>query len=66
MQTTLMSVDKWMGKDLVYIYSGLLIIYNKESNNAIFSNMDALKIIIPSEVRKKNKCLYRITYIYII
>ena len=31
--------DRWMGKDVVYIYNGVLLSYREEWSNAICSNM---------------------------
>ena len=35
-----MSTDRWMDKDVVCIYSGMLLSHKKEQNNANCSNMD--------------------------
>ena len=35
-----MSTDRWMDKDVVHIYNGILLGHKKEQNNAICSNMD--------------------------
>ena len=43
METTLMSIDRWMDKeDVAYTYSGILLSHKKEWNNAICS-MDGLR-----------------------
>ena len=36
-----MSIDRWMDKDVVHIYNGILFSHKKECNNAICSNMGA-------------------------
>ena len=35
-----MPIDRWMDKDMVHIYNGILLSHKKEWNNAICSNMD--------------------------
>ena len=35
-----MSIDRWMDKDVVHIYSGILLSHENKWNNAICSNMD--------------------------
>jgi len=40
METTLVSIDKWVDEDMVHIYNGILLSRKKEWNNAIYSNMD--------------------------
>ena len=40
METTLMSIEWWMDKDVVHIYNGILLSPKKEWNNAICSNTD--------------------------
>ena len=42
-ETTYMSINRWMDKDVVHIYNGILLSHKKEWNNAIFSNMDATR-----------------------
>ena len=57
-----MSIDGGMDKDMVYIYNGILLSYKKEQNNAIWSNMDDLEIVILSEIsqRKTNTVWYHL------
>ena len=44
METTLMSIERWMDKEnVVHIYNGILLSHKKERNNAICSNMDAAR-----------------------
>ena len=38
-----MSIDRGMDNDVAHIYNGILVSHQKEWNNAIFCNMDALK-----------------------
>ena len=43
METTDLSIDRWMDKDdvvYIYTYKGILLSHKKEQNNAICSNMD--------------------------
>ena len=35
-----MSIDRWMGKDMVQMSNGILLSHKIEWNNAICSNMD--------------------------
>ena len=57
LEATKRSVDRPMDKDVVcvyiYIYThkGILLSYEKEWNNAIYSNMN--EIIIPNELSQK-------------
>ena len=37
-----MSINRWMAKDVVYIYNGILFSHKKEQNFAICNNMDGL------------------------
>ena len=39
-EATRMYTDKWMDKDVVQIYSGILITHKTEWNNAIWGNVD--------------------------
>ena len=59
-----MSTDRWMDKeDVVLIYNGILLNYNKEGNDAICSNMDGPRGYHSkwSEVRKR-QIPHEITY----
>ena len=48
-----MSMDRWTDKeDVVHIYNGVLLIYKKEWNNAICSNMDGLRDSHICEIRQ--------------
>ena len=38
-----MSIDRWMDKEDVHIYNGILLGHEKEQNNAICGNMDGLR-----------------------
>ena len=59
MEITYMSIDRWMyKKDVVHIYSGILLSHKKEWNDAICSNIDDLEMIIPSKVSQKDKDQY--------
>ena len=40
METTSVSIDKWMDEDMVHIHNGILLSHKKEWNKAIYSNMD--------------------------
>ena len=48
-----MSTNRWMDKDVVLIYNGILLSHKKEQNNAICATWMQLEIIILSEVRKR-------------
>ena len=59
MEAAQMSTDRWMDKeDVVHTYSGLLLSHKKEWNDAIFSNIEDLEIIILGEVSQKEKDKY--------
>ena len=55
METTYMSINRWMDKDVVRIYKGILLNHNKEQNSIICNNMGTTEIIILSEVSQKEK-----------
>ena len=38
-----MFINRWMDKDVVYLYSGILLSHKKEWNDAIYSNLDGLR-----------------------
>ena len=50
-------------EDAVYIYNGILFSHKKEQNNAIYSNMDGLEIVILSEISQTQKDKYMILLI---
>ena len=60
-----MSINRGMDKEMVNIYSGLLLSHKKEWNNAICSNkwID-LEIVVRSEVSQTEKDKYNITYMW--
>ena len=61
-----MSIDRWMDKDVVYIYNGMLLSHKKEWNNAICSNMDGPRDY-HSKQRKSDRerqTPYDITYMW--
>ena len=37
------STEEWIKKDVVHIYSGILLSHKTEGNNAICSNIDAIR-----------------------
>ena len=43
MDRTSMSINRWMDKDVVYLYSGLLLSHKEGWNDVIFSNMFATR-----------------------
>ena len=60
-----MSIDRWMDKDVLHIYNGVLPSHKKEWNNAICSNMDG-----PRDYHTKwskldrERQIYDITYMW--
>ena len=66
METTLMSIQRWMDKDVVHIYNGVLLSHEKEQNNAIFRNMDAAGDLHNkwSKSKREWKMPYDITYMW--
>ena len=40
MEATYMSINRWMDKEVIHIYNGILLIHKKWWSNAICSNMD--------------------------
>ena len=40
METTQVSINGWVDKDVVYIHNEILLVHKKERNFAISSNMD--------------------------
>ena len=57
-ETTWISPDRWMDKDKVHIYNGILLSHKKEWNNAICSNMNRSRDYHRSEVSQKEKDKY--------
>ena len=47
-------INRWMDKDVVHIHNGILLRHKKEWNNAIWSNIAQLEIIILTQ-KEKNK-----------
>jgi len=41
-EATLVSIKRWLDKDVVYVYNGILISYTKEWNFVICYNVDGL------------------------
>ena len=59
METTLMSINRWMDKkDVVHMYNGILLSHKNEWNNAFAATWMQLEIIILSEVSQKEKDKY--------
>ena len=61
-----MSIKRWMDKDVVHIYNGVLLSHEKEQNNAIFRNMDAAGDLHNkwSKSKREWKMPYDITYMW--
>ena len=63
METTWMSIDRWVDKDVVHVYSGILLSHKKW--DAICSNMDATRDYhTKQKVSQKEKDKYDITYMW--
>ena len=62
MESTYMSIDRWMDEDVVQIYNEILLSFKKEQNNAICSNMNGLEKITLSEVNQKDKNKYHMIW----
>ena len=59
MEATQMSIHRWMDKeDGIHVFSGVLLSYKKEWNNAICSNIDG-----PRDYHTLSKNLYKWTYL---
>ena len=65
LETTLMSIDWWMGKDAVHIYNGILLRYKREWD-AICSNMDGPRHYHTkwSKPERERQISYDITYMW--
>ena len=62
-----MSIDRWIDKkDVVYLYSGILLCHKKEWNNAIFSNMNGHRDYHTkwSKPDREKQISYGITYMW--
>ena len=61
-----MFVNRWMDKEVVHIYSGILLGHKKERNNAICSNMDATRDYHTkwSKSERERQIPYDITYMW--
>ena len=67
METTQMSIDRWMDKgDVVHIYNGILLSHKKEWNNAICSNMNGPRDYHTkwSQSERERQIPYDITYMW--
>ena len=54
---------KWMDKDMVHIYNGILLSHNKK-NHVIGSNMDATRDAHTNWNRSERQIAYAITYMW--
>ena len=45
-EATYLSIDRGLGKKIVYVYSEILLSHKKEQNNTIRSNMDGPRLSI--------------------
>ena len=65
METTQMSINRWMDKeDVVHIYNGILLSHKEEWNNAICSNMDGCRDYHTKWSKsEKEQIPYDITYV---
>ena len=59
MEVTEISIDRWMDKDVVYLYNGILLSHGKGWNIVICSNVE-LEIILLSEVSQTEKNKYHL------
>ena len=57
-----MYTDRWMYKDVIHIYNGILAI-KKEQNNAIRCNMDATRVYHTKQSKPERQIPYDITFI---
>ena len=58
METTLISINRWMDKDVVHIYNGILLSHKKEGKMPFAATWMQLEIIILSEVSQNEKDKY--------
>ena len=59
-----MPIDRWMDKDMVHIYNGILLSHKKEWNNVICSNMDATRDYHTKWSKSERQIPYDITYVW--
>ena len=61
-----MPIDRWMDKDVVHTYNGILLSHKKEQNNAICSKMDATRDYHTkwSKSERERQIPYGITYMW--
>ena len=57
-----MSIDRWMDKGVVHIYSGILLSHENKWNNAICSNMDGSGDYHTKWSQTGRQISYNITY----
>ena len=58
MESTYMSTDKWMDKDVVHTYTLIGILFNHKKKKSFAAAWIDLEINLLSEVSKKAKCKY--------
>ena len=66
METTQMSIDKWMDKeDVVHIYNGILLNHKKEQIWVIFRDVDGPRAWRTewSKLKRENQTLYINTFV---
>ena len=65
-EITKVFINRWMDKEVVHIYSGILLGHKKEWNNAICSNMDATRDYHTkwSKPERERQIPYDITYMW--
>ena len=40
MEATKMSIERWMDKDVIHLYNGIVLCHEREWNNVIHGDMD--------------------------
>ena len=66
METIYICINRWMDKDVVRIYNGILLNHNKEQNSIICNNTDATGEYHTkwSQSERERQILYDITYMW--
>ena len=54
MEATKMSIERWMDKDVIHLYNGILLCHERERNNVIHGDMDRQWVKSNIKQRKTN------------
>ena len=64
METTYLSINRWVDKDVVHIYNGILLSHQKEWNDALCSKVDGPRDYHTKQSQKKKDKYHMVSHIY--